>query len=329
MPTICSTIESMDSLIAFEEGFAHNVPCLVCLQREKAISDTMTFGTIIYLLVGLESSVSSYLIFFSTLVLFSLTMSTMFSVFTSIAHTKGMVQVLTAVAIFLNMYFCGFLVPPEIIPPYYVWLYWWNPLSWVYRALLINEYFGPSYSLPVPGTDFTEGEWIFLSKGMVFEGKLFRKEWIAYCFVYLCPFIVVMVLLSGFGLAYFRLETGGQSFGEQITEERTVDRDVGKQESKFDVHFTPVHLTFEGISYGVRGSKWYDMLRILNNVDGYLQPGRLCAIMVSYRIVPIRFRGLRLYYLCTSFFSQSLLCFDALLDQGSSGAGKVIYFSYF
>mmetsp|Transcript_60004 Transcript_60004/g.177918 ORF Transcript_60004/g.177918 Transcript_60004/m.177918 type:complete len:1485 (-) Transcript_60004:28-4482(-) len=243
----------------------------------QAVSDVLTFGTIIYALVGLEAAVSNFLIFLAILIVFTISMSTTFGVCTSIAPTKATVQVLSSVIILLNMYFCGFLVAPEVIPRYYGWLYWWTPLSWAYRALLVNEYLGPSYDYPVRGTNMSAGEWVLLSKGFTFHGDPFRREWIGYCFAYLVPYSALMMLLSGLGLALIRYNEVGKDAGRKSNEGDVASSVASPQ--LLNVPFVPVHLTFEGLSYEVDAPRGKDKLKLLNDVYGHLQPGRMCALM--------------------------------------------------
>ena len=74
----------------------------------QAVMDITTFGTLIYFLVGLELDVAKFFTFYAILLVFTIVMSTMLSVATSIALNKSAVQAMSAIIILLNMFFCGF-----------------------------------------------------------------------------------------------------------------------------------------------------------------------------------------------------------------------------
>ena len=48
-----------------------------------------------------------------------------------------------------------------------------------------------------------------------------------------------------------------------------------------EIPFKPVTLTFTDICYDVKASKGKDTIRLLNNVNGIFQAGRMCALMGS------------------------------------------------
>ena len=110
------------------------------------------------------------------------------------------VQAAGAFILLLNVLFCGYIVAPTVIPNYYIWIYWMVPLSWVYRALLLNEFTSEEYA------EGDVGEEILATYGFFYKGEVFGREWIAYCFAYLCPFLLVCMIASAASLHYFHIE---------------------------------------------------------------------------------------------------------------------------
>jgi hypothetical protein len=72
--------------------------------------------------------------------------------------------------------FWGFIILPNVIPDYFVWIYWYyNPLAWAYRALLVNEYRSLFYSTD-EGKEFI---------GLVnLSGNPMGREWVVYGLIY-------------------------------------------------------------------------------------------------------------------------------------------------
>ena len=125
--------------------------------------DCLMFGTILYFMVGLAPSLVNYLIFMATSFSFSVLMNEYLFFFATVSRAKSMVQVVAACLLFVFILFSGFILAPNVIPSYYNWVYWYNPMAWAYRALLVNEYRSSFYTEE-------EGDYILTFVGFV-DGK--------------------------------------------------------------------------------------------------------------------------------------------------------------
>uniref|UniRef100_A0A7S4JUM9 ABC transporter domain-containing protein n=1 Tax=Odontella aurita TaxID=265563 RepID=A0A7S4JUM9_9STRA len=245
----------------------------------QTFMDISIFGTIIYFVVGLELKASNFFIFYFILIVFQLVMNTMLSACAAVAPSSSAVQAMSAVIILFNMLFCGFFVAPNTIPDYYIWIYWMCPLAWAYRALTCNQFLGDSYSKLVPGTGMTQGENILMNIGFEANGEPFAKEWIGYSFAYMIPYCILMMCLSAIALRYLRYESGKSAGGNKDADQ--ADKDDSMENEDFDLNFKPIDLTFKDICYEVNASTGDEKLKLLNEVNGRLQPGRMCALMGS------------------------------------------------
>ena len=251
----------------------------------------MIFGTIIYWMVGLAPTVQHYFIYIAILFIFSLVMNQMLSVFAAVARTKTGVQGAGSCVLLMLVLTCGFIVTPDNIPIYYRWIYWWNPLAWAYRALLVNEYTCSEYDAIVEETGRSVGDSILFGTGFVDgNGDPFGQDWIGYAFAYMVPFWTVCVIITGVCLKFIRVEaisSGATVFhdikcdsgssNDHVTNGKVL-RD-GSVELTFP--FKPVTLSFQNICYDVKASKGTSTLRLLNNVDGLFESGRMIALMGS------------------------------------------------
>ena len=116
-------------------------------------------------MVGLTAAVENYFIFIAILFAFNVVMNQLLSIFAATARTKTDVQSMGAVILLFLILFSGFIVSPDVIPSYYIWIYWLNPLAWVYRAMLVNEFRSSEYDSLVDGSNLTSGELILVSQG--------------------------------------------------------------------------------------------------------------------------------------------------------------------
>lgn len=258
----------------YEANFFSGYPFIIgrsIAQMPQTLMDVLIFGSILYGMVGLHASFVSYIVFIAILFSFSLLINQLMAVFASRAGTKATVQVVSAVILLLGILFGGFIVPPSVIPKYYLWVYWWNPFAWAYRALLVLEFQSSSWD---------NGDQILISSGFTDpHGQPFQMEWVWYWFAYMIPSYLFYTLLAAHNLNHATTPGGNPVNGNEETissEDRAAD-----DEEKVEIPFKPVTLTFEDICYDVKTSTGNEKLRLLSNVNGIFQAGRMCALMGS------------------------------------------------
>jgi hypothetical protein len=244
--------------------------------------DVLIFGSIIYWMVGFVAKATNFFIFIAVLFVFSIVMNQMLSIFAAVSKTKTAVQGLSACVLLFLVLFSGFIVNPDVIPSYYVWIYWWNPLAWTYRALVINQFQSSEYDAIVEGTNDTEGDLALLSQGFNdSDGNALGREWITFNFAYLVPFFVFCVILNTVAYVFVRVEqddTGNEGVTPET--ETAVEGGNGKDED-FVVPVKPVTLTFQNVCYDVRASKGKETIRLLQDVSGIFASKRMVALMGS------------------------------------------------
>jgi ABC-2 type transporter len=285
----------------YEANFYSAYPFVVgraIAQMPQIFMDVLVFGSILYVplrlghlvapwsfgsfgfpfplnrygMVGLHPSLENYVIFIAILFTFSVSINQLMAVFAAKASTKASVQVLSAVILLFCILFGGFIVPPNVIPHYYIWVYWWNPFAWAYRALLVLEFQSDSWE---------DGDVILRTTGFVDPNdKPFQTEWVGYWFIYMASTYVFYVFLTAYGLGNFTSSGSNISSGNHDTVKSSAT-EGNFDEKKVVIPFVPATLTFENICYDVQESTGSDKLRLLNNVDGIFKSGRMCALMGS------------------------------------------------
>eukprot|EP00581_Thalassiosira_minuscula_P015180 CAMPEP_0183715372 /NCGR_PEP_ID=MMETSP0737-20130205/9619_1 /TAXON_ID=385413 /ORGANISM="Thalassiosira miniscula, Strain CCMP1093" /LENGTH=1519 /DNA_ID=CAMNT_0025944463 /DNA_START=22 /DNA_END=4581 /DNA_ORIENTATION=- len=242
----------------------------------QMLIDVLLFGTFVYWMVGFTATASGFILYLALFFSFNFTMGQLFGLLAAVAPSKTVVQAGGAVILLLNTLFCGYIVSPVVIPPYYIWIYWMVPLSWVYRALLLNEFTSDAW------TD-DEGDKILRSFGFLYKGEPFTREWIGYGFAYLAFFLVVCVLISAACLQYLRMEPKpkgiSQTPDKTESEEKDAETESNAGSTLKHAEFIPVDLSFKDIIYEVKASKGSETLRLLNNISGVFSAGRMCALM--------------------------------------------------
>lgn len=106
--------------------------------------------------------------------------------------TRPSAQAAMSLTLVLMVLFSGFTVQPDVIPSYYIWIYWMNLYAWVIRAVVINEFQSGSYDAIVSQDGTTLGEAILERFGFVIKGEAFEYVWVWYTVL----FCVGLCLLS-------------------------------------------------------------------------------------------------------------------------------------
>ncbi len=237
--------------------------------------DCFAFGTILYFMVGLATTAENYFIFISIIIMFSVLMNELLFVFATFARTKDLVQVVCACLVFFFILFSGFIIPPGVIPRYYKWIYWYNPMAWAYRALIINEYRSLDYTQE-------EGDYILTFTGFVDKNNApFTTVWIGYTFLYLFAHTALSMVASGVILQYVRVTNITGVTDDEARIITNQEDHSTEPEPETNISFKPVTVTFENVCYDVKASKGNETLRLLHNVNGAFRTGRMCALMGS------------------------------------------------
>lgn len=236
--------------------------------------DSITFGTILYYMVGLAPEANYYLIFMGIIFLFNILMSELLFVFATFAVAKATVQIASACVVFLSMLFCGFIIAPNLIPTYYQWVYWYNPLAWAYRALVVNEFRSSKYTEAESSSILT-----FLGFTDI-HGEPFGREWILWAFIFMSGHILLTLIASAIILSRTRVYADPPPSFEAVEKENQelqAQEDGALEHERVSIPFMPITLSFERVCYDVTTSGGDE--RLLHDVYGYFKCGRMCALM--------------------------------------------------
>lgn len=238
--------------------------------------DCVNFGTILYYMVGLAPEANYYFTFMGIVFVFNVLMSELLFVFATFAVTKATVQIASACLVFFFMLFCGFIIAPDLIPNYYQWIYWYNPLAWAYRAVIVNEFRSSQYT-------GEEADSLLIFAGFTYAGgKPFGREWILWAFVFMLCHICVTLIASAIILSCIRVVGEAPPSFEAVEKaeiELRAHENGSPDSDRVIIPFKPITVSFEKVCYDVKTSTGGEDLRLLHNIYGYFKAGRMCALM--------------------------------------------------
>ncbi|ENH62835.1 ABC transporter CDR4 [Fusarium oxysporum f. sp. cubense race 1] len=297
---------------ALYRPLSESVSSIICDLPSKIIS-TLAFNIPLYFMVHLRRDASAFFIF----LLFGFTTTmTMSMILRTIAQSSKTVhQALVPAAIFIIglVIYAGFVLPIRSMKGWLRWINYVNPIAYAYESLVANEFSGRSFGcqtmIPsgpgyediepmqrtcsvagaLPGRDFIDGDFFMGTVYKYHYSHLWRNYGI------LIAFIIFFTFTYLFAAEYFSSEA---SKGEVLVfrkvkksrHPKTSDEEAVKSE------FQPAQVVNDGTNH-VPTEKppssstfcWrnvcYDVKvkgetrRILSDVNGWVQPGKLTALM--------------------------------------------------
>jgi ABC-type multidrug transport system permease subunit len=224
--------------------------------------EIVSFGIPLYWMVGLDPTAGSFFLYLLLLIAYTTGLKMMFSILAQTLPKKANVQSVGTFFVLIFTLFGGFIVYPDSIPVFYSWLYWINPFAWAMLGLASIEFTSSKYD--------SIGAW----KTSLLASRGFQPDriFIAYTFTYLIPFTLLSTAILGIVLRKVRIEPG------RATNKKIKPVAIGilpeNESTDFNLPFTPVDLTFDGLVYEVLASTGGDKIRLLNEVSGSFRAGR-------------------------------------------------------
>jgi hypothetical protein len=214
-------------------------------------------------MVGLDPTAGSFFLYLVIVLTYTFTLKLLYAIFAQLLPNQQNVLSFGTFMVLLFGLFSGFIVYPAVIPYYYTWLYYANPVAWAFQSLLLTEFTSTKYA---PG-----------SADALMGGRGFHtsRDWIGYNFVFFIPYALACSVILIFVLKKVRIEPIRAGSGVKAI----VLEDEEESQKDFNFPFIPVDLTFEDICYSVKASTGNEILKLLNCVSGVMKGGRMCALM--------------------------------------------------
>ncbi|KAF5551419.1 ABC transporter CDR4 [Fusarium mexicanum] len=297
---------------ALYRPLSESVSSIICDLPSKIIS-TLAFNIPLYFMVHLRRDASAFFIF----LLFGFTTTmTMSMILRTIAQTSKTVhQALVPAAIFIIglVIYAGFVLPIRSMKGWLRWINYVNPIAYAYESLIANEFSGRSFGcqtmIPsgpgyeniepmqrtcsvagaLPGRDFIDGDFYIGTVYKYHYSHLWRNYGI------LIAFIIFFTFTYLFSAEYFASEASkGEilvfrkaqkprrkwtSDEEAFNSELQTPRATSDETVHTSTEKPPSSSTFcwKNVCYDVQIKG--ETRRILSDVNGWVQPGKLTALM--------------------------------------------------
>ncbi|KAG0312098.1 hypothetical protein BGZ97_011443, partial [Linnemannia gamsii] len=108
------------------------------------------FSVVLYFLSGLQRTAGKFFFFVLVLTLATLCMTSFFRMWGCASKTFDDATKYSGVLLLALILYSGYLIPYQAMHPWFVWIFWINPLAYAFKALMSNEMSGLRFSCDIP-----------------------------------------------------------------------------------------------------------------------------------------------------------------------------------
>ncbi|KAI8140090.1 ABC-2 type transporter-domain-containing protein [Fennellomyces sp. T-0311] len=261
-----------------------------------------------YFLAGLNLTAGRFFTHIIMLIFINLTMSGFFRLVGVITGQIFMASQLGGVFNILLFLTTGYVIPYKSMHPWFLWIFWINPLAYIYKGLLSNEMSGQVYTCEGQGNSVPHGpgydDWNYKvctmpggNPGENFvHGEGYLDTVLGYdtSQMWVPDFVAVVGFFVFFTVASVTLmeftNASGDNAGSNATkrylrgkapkprtEQEEDERRKRQQEITMDNTASSATFSWQHINYSIPSAN--GPLQLLNNVSGIIKPGHLTALM--------------------------------------------------
>ncbi|CAI5514863.1 unnamed protein product [Closterium sp. Naga37s-1] len=113
-----------------------------------SLAEVLIYGPLVYWLTGMSAADNGAHFFLFMLLLLAVDVmgATLIRLIASISSSREMASSLAGLMVITFLLFTGFLLTKPNIPPWWIWMYYINPLQYGVTAICINEFLSGSYN---------------------------------------------------------------------------------------------------------------------------------------------------------------------------------------
>ncbi|XP_039132009.1 ABC transporter G family member 31 isoform X2 [Dioscorea cayenensis subsp. rotundata] len=291
----------------FYPAWAFSIPSWI-LRIPYSIVEAVVWSCVVYYSVGLAPSVGRFFRFM--LLMFSIHQMALglFRMMAGVARDMIVANTFGSAALLAIFLLGGFIVPKDMIKPWWIWAFWISPLTYGQNAISVNEFTATRWMEKSKYGNYSVGSNVLHAHGLPTS-----KHWYWLGIGVLLSYAILFNILFSFALAYLKPLGKAQAAVPTDDIENTAD-DARAQGalSELPVHvstenleshqrntvkeqntkrgmilpFTPLTMTFHNVNYFVDMPKEMKLqgapekkLQLLSDVSGIFRPGILTALV--------------------------------------------------
>lgn len=296
---------------------AEAVASMLCDMPYK-IANTLVFNLTLYFMTNLRREAGAFFFFLLISFFTVMAMSMIFRTIASSSRTLSQAMVPAAFIILCLILFTGFAIPIDYMLGWCRWINYIDPLAYAFESLVVNEFHGrefactsyiPNIGAPgyesvgglnractavgsVPGSDVVSGDAYMNSAFRYFHAHKWRNFGILIAFMlfFLATYVFaaenvsekkskgeVLLFRRGYKPASFKDNKGDSESGGVPVSGPVVNKGSDGNVSDGNIQASTSTFHWNNVCYEVKVKG--ETRQILNNVDGWVKPGTLTALM--------------------------------------------------
>ncbi|GFP80592.1 ABC transporter g family member 31 [Phtheirospermum japonicum] len=269
------------------------------LRVPYSVIEAVVWSCVVYYTVGFAPGVGRFFRFMFLLFSVHQMALGLFRTMASIARDMIIANTFGSAALLIIFLLGGFILPKEMIKPWWVWAFWVSPLSYGQRAISVNEFTATRWmerttvgnvSLgnqilhlhSLPSSDY----WYWLGVGVLLAYAVFFNVTVTVALTFLNPIAKSQTIVPSDNDKE-HIAIRGQSENNTFSNTVSSSND-GMRKKGMILPFQPLTMTFHNVNYFVDMPKEMSSqgipetrLQLLSNVSGVFSPGVLTALMGS------------------------------------------------
>lgn len=130
-------------VLAKHKDFALYHPAAFCLAQITTdipivIAQVTSYSLIVYFLVGLKQDAGAFFTFWIVLISLSICMTALFRLIGSAFDKFDDASKISGFLVMALISYSGYMIPKTAMHPWFVWIYWINPLAYGFESLMAN-----------------------------------------------------------------------------------------------------------------------------------------------------------------------------------------------
>ncbi|KAE9124932.1 ABC transporter G family member 37 [Phytophthora fragariae] len=241
------------------------------------VAVSFVLGTFFYFMSGLTRSFEKYIVFYLVLLCFQHAISAYMTMLSSLSPSITVGQALASISVSFFLLFSGNIILADLIPDYWIWMYWFSPISWALRSNMLSEFSSDRYTAD-EGKKFLDSFSIKQGTGYIWFG-----------IGVLAFYYFLFTTLNGLALHFIRYEKYKGVSVKTMTDNTTSHEEVyvevgtpsapnGAVVKSGGLPFTPSNLCIKDLEYFVTLPSGEEK-QLLRGITAHFEPGRMVALM--------------------------------------------------
>ncbi|CAI5462083.1 unnamed protein product, partial [Closterium sp. Yama58-4] len=142
-----------------------------------SLAEVLIYGPLVYWLTGMSAADGGAHFFLFLLLLLAVDVmgATLIRLIASVSSSREMASSLAGLMVITFLLFTGFLLTKPNIPPWWIWMYYINPLQYGVTAICINEILSGSYNEPCSTVNTTTASFCMNKPAGTTAGEAFLQ----------------------------------------------------------------------------------------------------------------------------------------------------------